>query len=150
MDDLGKTSRVKGNRPKYKLLLFFLLTPLDFIVDIHHFFWKSPSHAIGAQTHFLYPISIAVIIGFAVQVIQNTHKISKHGLDTVIERFVNIAIHVGEFNAAFDVEEHQLGSVNLYAQKSKQEAKEKSRYAMEESPRATSRCFMFMYFLLPH
>ena len=42
------------------------------------------------------------------------------------------------------------GSVNLYAQKSKQAAKEKSRYAMEESPRATSRCFMFMYFLLPH
>ena len=43
-----------------------------------------------------------------------------------------------------------FGSVNLYAQKSKQAAKEKSRYAMEESPRATSRCFMFMYFLLPH
>ena len=43
-----------------------------------------------------------------------------------------------------------VGSVNLYAQKSKQAAKEKSRYAMEESPRATSRCFMFMYFLLPH
>ena len=42
------------------------------------------------------------------------------------------------------------GSVKSYAQKSKQAAKEKSRYAMEESPRATSRCFMFMYFLLPH
>ena len=46
--------------------------------------------------------------------------------------------------------EARIGSVNLYAQKSKQAAKEKSRYAMEESPRATSRCFMFMYFLLPH
>ena len=44
-------------------------------------------------------------IGFAVQAIQNTHKTRKHGLDTVIERFVNIAIHVGEFNAAFDVED---------------------------------------------
>ena len=43
-----------------------------------------------------------------------------------------------------------VGSVKSYAQKSKQAAKEKSRYAMEESPRATSRCFMFMYFLLPH
>lgn len=43
-----------------------------------------------------------------------------------------------------------IGSVKSYAQKSKQAAKEKSRYAMEESPRATSRCFMFMYFLLPH
>ena len=44
----------------------------------------------------------------------------------------------------------RIGSVKSYAQKSKQAAKEKSRYAMEESPRATSRCFMFMYFLLPH
>ena len=44
----------------------------------------------------------------------------------------------------------KVGSVKSYAQKSKQAAKEKSRYAMEESPRATSRCFMFMYFLLPH
>lgn len=34
MDDLGKTSRVKGNRPEYKLLLFFLLKPSDFVVDI--------------------------------------------------------------------------------------------------------------------
>ena len=30
-----------------------------------------------------------------------------------------------------------MGSVKSYAQKSKQAAKEKSRYAMEESPRAT-------------
>ena len=111
MDDLGKTSRVKGNRPKYKLLLFFLLKPSDFVVDIRHFLRKTPSNAIGNQIHSLYTFSIALIIGFAVQVIQNTHKISKHGIDTVIERFVNIAIHVGEFNAAFDVEEHQLGDV---------------------------------------
>ena len=43
-----------------------------------------------------------------------------------------------------------LGTVNLYAQNSMQAVIEKSRYAMEESPRAASRCFMFMYFLLPH
>ena len=42
------------------------------------------------------------------------------------------------------------GTVNLYAQNSMQAVKEKSRYAMEESPKVASRCFMFMCFLFPH
>ena len=42
------------------------------------------------------------------------------------------------------------GTVKLYAQNSLQAVIEKSRYAMEESPKTTSRRFMFMYFLLPH
>ena len=56
----------------------------------------------------------------------------------------------GRWLASGESAEGGSGSVKSYAQKSKQAAKEKSRYAMEESPRATSRCFMFMYFLLPH
>ena len=65
---------------------------------------------------------------------------------SAIARGVNFFDLAGGHAAIFPA----YGSVKSYAQKSKQAAKEKSRYAMEESPRATSRCFMFMYFLLPH
>ena len=39
------------------------------------------------------------------------YKVREYGFNTVIERFVNIAIHVGIFNAAFYIEEYQFGDI---------------------------------------
>lgn len=44
----------------------------------------------------------------------------------------------------------QSGSVKSYAQISLQSKTERSQPAKEASSHATSKCFMFIYFLLPH
>ena len=44
----------------------------------------------------------------------------------------------------------QNGTVKSYAQNSSQASFELSYQAIEASPKAASKCFMFMYFLLPH
>ena len=95
--------------------LFLILQPSS--PSIYGFRYRCPTILLGSPYDTISiladlqnPFCVAMIVSIAIKSIQNINEIRKHGRDIAVKRFIHIAMHVDEFDAAFDVEKHQFSN----------------------------------------